>query len=44
MQHPAHNVLSAIAALLIVAGSVSAVVTVPAPSAHAATMSSLVLA
>ena len=39
MQRPAQNIMSAVAALFIVVASVSAVVTVPAPSAHAATVS-----
>ena len=44
MQRPAQNILSAAAALFIVVASVSAIVTVPAPTAHAATASSPVLA
>ena len=44
MQRPAQYILSAFAALLTVVINASAVVTVPAPSAQAATISAAALA
>ena len=44
MQHPAQNMLSAIAAFFIVIASISAVVAVPALSAQAASIAAPALA
>ena len=44
MQHPAQNMLSAIAAFFIVIASISAVVAVPAPSTQAASIAAPIAA